>query len=60
MILNELGAIKAGIVAIREELADRVFSRDDLIAIENYREEKNNGALISHDELKKELDDADN
>lgn len=60
IIPNELGAIKQNIIALREELADRTLTSDDLIAIENYREEKNNDALISHEDLKKELDDVDN
>lgn len=55
MILNELGAIKAGIFAIRGELEDRNLSRDDLVAIESYRKEKKKNFLISHEKLKKEL-----
>ena len=55
VILNELGAIKAGIIAIQEELSDRILTREDIIAIENYKKEKENNCLISHEELKKEL-----
>ncbi len=60
VIMNELGAIKQNIIDLREELADRTLTSDDLIAIENYKEEKNNDTLISHEDLKKELDDVDN
>jgi len=55
IILNELGVIKQGIVSIRKELADRILSRDDLLAIEDYKEEKKSNSLVSHENLKKEL-----
>jgi len=36
-------------------ISDRILTREDIIAIENYKKEKENNCLISHEELKKEL-----
>jgi len=58
IVLNELGVIKQNIIALREEFADMIFSRDDLITIENYKKEKENNLLVSHEKLKKELENA--
>jgi len=41
-------------------ISDRILTREDIIAIENYKKEKENNCLISHEELKKELENADN
>ena len=58
IILNELVVIKNNIIALREELADRTLSQSDLIAIEDYEKEKDENSLISHEKIKKELNDA--
>ena len=58
-IMNELGIIKQGIISIREEIADSSLTSNDLISIENYKKEKENNSLVSHEEIKKELNNAD-
>jgi len=56
-ILEKLNQIQIDINVIKQNSidSDTILFKDDKIAIKNYEKEKNEGSLISHGDLKKEL-----
>ena len=57
LILKKLEKIEKDVVDIREHMvdADAIMTEEDYKSLLEYRKEKSEGRLISHDELKKEL-----
>jgi len=56
-LTKELKTIKKELIFIKEHMVDidSIMTEDDFIALQQYRKEKKDGKLISHDKLKKEL-----
>lgn len=57
LIISELKAIKEDLNYIKEHMVDidSILTEDDFIALQEYRKEKKEGKLISHEKLKREL-----
>ncbi len=56
-IMDELKFIKEELSYIKEHMVDRdaIMTEEDYEALLEYRKEKSEGKLISHEQLKKEL-----
>jgi len=56
-LVKELKTIKKELVFIKEHMVDidSIMTEDDFISLQQYRKEKKDGKLISHNKLKKEL-----
>ena len=56
-LINELRSIKKEISFIKEHMVDMdsILSEEDYTALQDYRNEKKIGKLISHEKMKKEL-----
>ena len=56
-IISELKAIREDLSYLKEHMVDidSILTEDDFIALQEYRKEKKEGKLISHEKLKKEL-----
>ncbi len=55
LVLTELALIRKAIGVIQEKIEDITLSGDDLISIQDYKREKENGELFSEEQVKKEL-----
>ncbi len=57
LILQKLEKIEKNVEQIREHMvdSDAILTEEDYEALLEYRKEKAEGRLVSHDELKKEL-----
>ena len=57
LILEKLEKIEKNVEQIREHMvdSDAILTEEDYEALLEYRKEKAEGRLVSHDELKKEL-----
>ena len=56
-VMNELKQIRIDINVIKDNLIENLsLDEGDKEALKDYEEEKERGELISHEELKKELD----
>ncbi len=58
LILQKLEKIEKNVEQIKEHMidADAIMTEEDYEALLEYRREKSEGKLVSHDELKKELE----
>jgi hypothetical protein len=56
-IMSELRAIKEELNFIKSHMVDidSILTEEDYLSLQEYRNEKNSGQLISHVDLKKEL-----
>ncbi|MEK6818936.1 MAG: hypothetical protein AABY10_03290 [Nanoarchaeota archaeon] len=54
-IMSKLARLQLDINYIKEHMEDLALSEEDLEAVEEYEKEKKSGKLISHKDLKKEL-----
>lgn len=56
-VLQELKDLKKEVIYIKEHMADvdSILTEEDYIALQDYRQEKKEGKLTSHEQLKKEL-----
>ena len=56
-IINELKNIRIEIEFIKQHMVDTdsIMTEDDYVALKEYEKEKEEGELISHEDLKKEL-----
>lgn len=56
-ILQKLGKLEKEVKKMKEHMADidSVMTEDDYVALLEYRKEKKENKLISHEQLKKEL-----
>jgi hypothetical protein len=58
IIINELKAIRKDLNFIKEHMVDvdSIMTEQDYESLQDYRKEKKEGKLVSHEELVKELD----
>ena len=56
-IHKDLEFVKKEVIEIKQHMVDidSIMTEDDYKALQDYREEKSKGKLISHEQLKKEL-----
>lgn len=56
-IHKDLESVKKEIIEIKEHMVDvdTILTEDDFKALQDYKKEKSEGKLTSHDDLKKEL-----
>ena len=56
-IQKDLEFVKKEVIEIKEHMVDvdTILTEDDFKALQDYKKEKSEGKLTSHDDLKKEL-----